>query len=236
MSVPALALRLHGPLQSWGGPTIGDNRPTLSFPTRSGVLGLLAACLGIRRSDGVRLSALARGARVHVRVDARGTPLIDDQTIQNHPEASTTRQTIQSKRTYLCDASFTAVVVPGSAITVAEVEDAVRRPVFAPFLGRRSCVISSPLLLRQVLVPGDPIEAFADLQPGPVELLTQLQTRDRDEAGTDFYLDLPDYPGALRKIPIRDEWKGPLQRQWSERFAVHVRLPPAIAPLTTESV
>jgi CRISPR system Cascade subunit CasD len=235
MSVPAVALRLHGPLQSWGGPTIGDNRPTLPFPTRSGVIGLLAACLGIRRSDLGRMSALACGARVHVRVDAPGTPLVDDQTIQNHPEASPTRQTIQSKRTYLCDASFTAVVAPGAGVPVAELEEAVRKPVFAPFLGRRSCVISTPLFLRQVLLTVDPIEAFSDLEPGPIELLTQLHTRHRDEGGTDFYLDLADYPGALRKIPIRDEWRGPLQRQWSERFAVHVRLPPATTTLTAES-
>lgn len=101
-----VALRLHGPMQAWGGPVVGDGRPTLPFPTRSGVLGIVAACMGILRHENDRLLALAEGTRVHIRVDAPGNPLVDDQTIQGHPEASATRQTIQSKRTYLCDASF----------------------------------------------------------------------------------------------------------------------------------
>ena len=112
-----VALRLHGPLQSWGGAAVGDGRPTLPFPTRSGVLGLVAACMGIRRAESDRLRALAQETRVHIRVDAAGTPIVDDQTIQDNPNASDTRQTIQSKRTYLCDASFVAVVVPGPHVT-----------------------------------------------------------------------------------------------------------------------
>ena len=142
-----VALRLHGPMQAWGGPAIGDNRPTLPFPTRSGVLGLVAACMGILRSENDRLLALADGARVHVRVDASGTPLVDDQTIQDNPNASTTRQTIQSKRTYLCDASFAVVVVPGPQSSMQAIASAALSPVFAPCLGRRACVLSTPLLL-----------------------------------------------------------------------------------------
>ncbi len=225
-----VALRLHGPIQAWGGPCIGDNRPTLPFPTRSGVLGLVAACMGVLRSDNDRLLSIAEGTSVHVRVDAPGTPLVDDQTIQDNPNASTTRQTIQSKRTYLCDASFAAVVVPGLHVSVAEIAQALRFPVFAPFLGRRTCVPSTPLLIADEVTGVDPIALFDKVERGPVELLAQL----RERAGhaehasgrripEDFYLDVSDYPGALRRIPIRDDFAGPLPRQWRERFAVHVR-------------
>jgi CRISPR system Cascade subunit CasD len=238
-----VALRLHGPTQAWGGPVIGDGRPTLPFPTRSGVLGLIAACMGILRRENDRLLALAEGARVHVRVDAGGTPLVDDQTIQDNPNASTTRQTIQSKRTYLCDASFAVVVVPGPNTSVEAIASAALSPVFAPCLGRRTCVLSTPLLIAPEVKGADPIALFDRVERGPKELLKVLDPAPRsasgwgdhaDEAATlprdpehvDFYLDVADHPDALRRIPVRDHFAGPLPRQWRERFAVHVRTHP----------
>ncbi len=233
-----VALRLHGPLQAWGGPVIGDDRPTLPFPTRSGVLGLVAACMGILRNDNERLLALAEGTRVHVRVDAPGTPLVDDQTIQDNPNASTTRQTIQSKRTYLCDASFVAVVVPGPCASIESIAAAALDPVFAPFLGRRTCVLSTPLLIAKEVVGANPVALFDRVERGPKELLEQLEPKrwnvhqesEQDDeqlaVDQDFYLDVPEYPypGGLRRIPLRDHLAGPLPRQWRERFAVHVRV------------
>lgn len=218
-----VALRLHGPLQAWGGPAVGDNRPTLGFPTRSGVLGLIAGCLGVLRRDHERLLSLSRGARVHVRVDSPGTRLVDDQTIQDNPNASKTRQTIQSKRTYLCDASFVAVVVPGSESSVNEIADAVAAPVFAPFLGRRTCVPSTPLLLASEVRGNDPLDLFDEIERGPKELIEQLRGRRLLDEDVDFYIDAEDHPRRLRRVPLRDELSGPLPRQWRERFSVHVR-------------
>jgi CRISPR system Cascade subunit CasD len=224
-----LALRLHGPLQAWGGSVVGDDRPTLGFPTRSGVLGLIAACMGIQRAETPRLIALADGSRVHVRVDAAGEPLVDDQTIQDNPNASETRQTIQSKRTYLCDASFAVVVVPGPAASLDEMADAITRPVFSPFLGRRACVPSSPMLLAPRIEANDPVGLFEDIEAGPPELLDALrkQRRGSSSAFADFYLDVPEHPSTLRRIPVRDHLAGPLPRQFRERFALHVRIPTA---------
>lgn len=232
-SFKGVALRLHGPMQAWGGPVIGDNRPTLPFPTRSGVLGLVAACMGVLRGNSERLIAIADGTRVHIRVDAPGTPLVDDQTIQDNPSASSTRQTIQSKRTYLCDASFVAVVVPGPHVSVGEVARAVQFPVFSPFLGRRTCVPSTPLLIAEEVIGEDPIALFDAIEEGPADLLDQLRAHTPRRYGEeekaprklqDFYLDLPEYPGMLRRIPVRDDLAGPLVRQWRERYAVHVRV------------
>lgn len=216
-----VAIRLHGPLQAWGGPVIGDARPTLPFPTRSGVLGVVAACMGIPRSAHEALRALADGTRVHVRVDSPGTPLVDDQTIQGHPEASDTRQTIQSKRTYLCDASFAAVVIPGPKVTGGAIAAALEAPVFAPFLGRRSCVPSVPLLAAPQVEGGDELALFNEVPPGPSDLLEALSS----EEPLDFYLDLDSHPRALRKLPVRDDLVGPLPRQWRERMVCHVRSP-----------
>jgi len=226
-----VALRLHGPIQAWGGPVVGDDRPTLPFPTRSGVLGLIGACLGIRRSDDARLLALANGARVHIRVDAAGTPLVDDQTIQDNPSASPTRQTIRSKRTYLCDASFAAVVVPPpQGCSLEEIARSIVDPVFAPFLGRKTCVVSSPLLLAPEVRGDDPLDLFQSIPRGPEDLIQQLKLAGGD---VDYYLDMPDHPRRLRRIPLRDHFAGPLSRQWRERTAVHVRLREEEIPRTT---
>jgi len=225
-----VALRLHGPMQAWGGPVIGDARPTLGFPTRSGVLGLVAACMGIRRDEEERLFGLADGTRVHIRVDAAGTSLVDDQTIQDNPNASSTRQTIQSKRTYLCDASFAAVVVPGPRASLSQVAAAARSPAFSPSLGRRTCVLSAPLLISEEVSSETPVGLFDTVERGPTDLLEILANRFGAPRFEDFYLDVADYPGAVRRLRVRDDLAGPLPRQWRERVAVHVRnaIPPTV--------
>ena len=45
-----LLLRLAAPLQSWGADSKFETRKTNREPTKSGVIGLLAAALGLRRS------------------------------------------------------------------------------------------------------------------------------------------------------------------------------------------
>lgn len=64
-----LILRLDGPMQAWGTHTLEDFRPSNVYPTRSGLLGLLAACLGIERSDHIGQAALAASVEFSVRVD-----------------------------------------------------------------------------------------------------------------------------------------------------------------------
>ena len=44
-----LILKLQGPMQAWGPILFEDFRPSHLFPTRSALLGLIGACLGIDR-------------------------------------------------------------------------------------------------------------------------------------------------------------------------------------------
>ena len=64
-----LILRLDGPMQAWGTHTFEDFRPSNLFPTRSGLLGLLGACLGIDRRDHAGLEQLAASVEFTVRAD-----------------------------------------------------------------------------------------------------------------------------------------------------------------------
>ena len=63
-----LLLRLAAPLQSWGMDSKFETRKTNREPTKSGVIGLLAAALGLRRDDAAGLARL-NGLHFAVRAD-----------------------------------------------------------------------------------------------------------------------------------------------------------------------
>ncbi|EAO1481117.1 TPA: type I-E CRISPR-associated protein Cas5/CasD, partial [Salmonella enterica subsp. enterica serovar Java] len=55
-----LVFQLHGPMASWGVDAPGEVRHSHELPSRSALLGLLAAALGIRRDEEERLNAFNR--------------------------------------------------------------------------------------------------------------------------------------------------------------------------------
>ncbi|MFE7277245.1 type I-E CRISPR-associated protein Cas5/CasD [Streptomyces sp. NPDC057623] len=129
-----LALRLAGPLQSWGASSRFTRRTTESAPTKSGVIGLLAAAAGIERGEDARLAALAT-LRFGVRIDQPGTRIRDFHTAHH---GITGKSMPLSERFYLADAVFVAAV-EGDRTLLAELYAALQAPVYPPFLGRRSC-------------------------------------------------------------------------------------------------
>lgn len=73
-----LLLHLSGPLQSWGSDADFEVRSTYRWPTRSGLTGLLACCLGRPRdSDNTDLTELS----YTIRVDRPGQREMDFHTI-----------------------------------------------------------------------------------------------------------------------------------------------------------
>lgn len=77
-----LCFRLFAPLASFGDVAVGERRSSLDAPTRSMVLGLVGACLGIRRDDEDGQAALAYDLGVATRTDAEGGLLVDYHTAQ----------------------------------------------------------------------------------------------------------------------------------------------------------
>ena len=60
-----LLLRLAAPLQAWGDESKFETRRTMPYPTKSGVVGMVAAALGRSRSESVSdLTALGFGVRI----------------------------------------------------------------------------------------------------------------------------------------------------------------------------
>lgn len=138
-----LLLRLAAPLQSWGADSKFETRKTNREPTKSGVLGLVAAALGLRRDDEEGLARLAR-LRFGVRVDREGDLLVDFH-MARHPTVKANAWV--TYRHYLCDAVFLAGLESDDRAWLGEIEAALRRPVYPPFLGRRSCPPTQPLCL-----------------------------------------------------------------------------------------
>lgn len=137
-----LVLRLAAPLQAWGASARFVRRTTESAPTKSGVIGMLAAAQGLDRNDDVGLSRLA-ALRFGVRIDQPGTRVRDFQTAHH---AVTGKSMPLSERFYLADAVFVAAL-EGEGAFLDELRTALRMPVHPLFLGRRSCPPALPVEL-----------------------------------------------------------------------------------------
>lgn len=164
-----LAFRLWGPTASWGTIAVGEQRHTWSRPSRSAVLGLIAAALGYERQDQDAHAALERGLGVAVRVDRAGSPLRDYHTTQSPSQEGKRRwtsrydeirnakslNTILSERAYLIEQSVLVMLwLRPHAMTASLAEIAVRleKPRFAPYLGRKASPLGIPL--KPVMIPG----------------------------------------------------------------------------------
>lgn len=138
-----LLLTLEGPMQSWGTRSRFGVRDTGRAPSKSGVVGLLAAALG--RGRDAPLDDLT-AFRMGVRLDRPGTREVDFQTALDVAKASgAPPDTSMSWRHYLADATFT-VGLEGDRQLLDSFVAALRAPVWALYLGRRGYVPSAPIL------------------------------------------------------------------------------------------
>ena len=154
-----LLLRLAAPLQAWGSDSKFETRKTDREPTKSGVVGLLAAALGLRRDDTEGLARL-NGLRFAVRADQEGSLLVDFHTAKSQDTSYVTY------RHYLQDAVFLAGLESEDEALLRELEAALRHPVYPLYLGRRSCppvgrvfLGISDLPLREALLENAPPDA-----------------------------------------------------------------------------
>lgn len=125
-------MRLAGPLQAWGTRSRFVHRHTEIAPTKSGVIGMLAAARGLRRTDPLTdLLQLSFG----VRIDQPGEIIRDFQVARTLDGRTSMPLTY---RHYLADAAFLAAV-SGNRSLLDGLDHALAHPHFPVFLGRRSC-------------------------------------------------------------------------------------------------
>jgi CRISPR system Cascade subunit CasD len=164
----SLLLRLEGPLQSWGTQGRFGIRDTDREPSKSGVLGLVGAALGMARDDGALLAQL-RSLRMAVRVDREGQLLRDYHTVGGgvfrgephglwslHKRKKESGLTALTERYYLADASFLVALGTDDRALADRVAGALAAPKWPLFLGRRACAPSMPVFVRIVdMTPED---------------------------------------------------------------------------------
>ena len=136
-----LLLRLAAPLQSWGIDSKFDIRRTGREPSKSGVIGLICAALGIKRDDDEMVSQLAT-LRFGVRVDKERHFVRDFHMVK--PKKG---EPYVTNRYYLADAEFLVGFESVDEELLKKIEYALLNPVFPLYLGRRSCPPTGRLCL-----------------------------------------------------------------------------------------
>ena len=122
--MPTLLLKMSGPLQSWGTQSRFRRRDAGHEPSKSGVIGMVAAALGRSRNEPVDDLVSLKFA---VRTDASGTLIRDYQTAKNwakNPKGAVSLST----RMYLSDAVF-VVALEGEREQLETIESALKKPV-----------------------------------------------------------------------------------------------------------
>ncbi|WP_211284139.1 type I-E CRISPR-associated protein Cas5/CasD [Oceanimonas doudoroffii] len=162
-----LVFRLYGPMASWGEAAVGGDRPSGLTPSRSAVLGLLGAALGIKRDDVSRLDALRAEVGIAVKAYSCGSLMRDYHTAQvpsqdrkrtfysRKDELSVEKEklnTVLSSRDYRSDGYWVVAVWlwQESEFTLDMLEAALKKPAFTPYLGRKACPLAVPVTPRLV--------------------------------------------------------------------------------------
>jgi len=200
-----LLLRLSGPLQAWGVQSRFSIRDTGLEPSKSGVVGLLCAALGRRRSAPVDdLAALQMG----IRVDQEGRLAYDFHTAQDVLKASGgIKDTEPSRRYYLADARFLVGLAGDDLALLATLHAALRNPVWPLYLGRKAFVPGEPVWLEDGLKEGtallDALKSYPWLGSDPKRQPDHLRLVLEDESGSEVRPDQPISFAERRFAPRR---------------------------------
>lgn len=143
---PLLILRLEGLMQSWGERARWDNRDTNAFPSKSGIIGLIACAMGLSRGD-TAIRELEQEMTIGVRADRPGIFMTDFQTIKGefvNAKGEYQSKSVISYRQYLFDASF-SVILAAPENVLQSIASALKKPKWQIYLGRKNCVPSRPV-------------------------------------------------------------------------------------------
>lgn len=140
-----LILKTEG-LSAYGLQTFDIHRRANHFPTRSAVIGLLAAALGITRKDQNALYELSENVHIAVQVNNAGEKMMDYHTVQNFrsPMGKIQKGVKPTYREYWCDSEHTFAITTNEVLA-KQLSEAVKAPKFTLFQGRKSCPLTRPL-------------------------------------------------------------------------------------------
>jgi CRISPR system Cascade subunit CasD len=171
-----LLLRLSGAMQSWGVQSHFSIRDTGLEPSKSGVVGLICAALGVPRQDNEALVRLAM-LKMGIRSDQEGVLKKDYHTAKDVLKAGGgIKDTELSNRYYLADAVFLVGLSGEDAVLLQKIHTALRRPVWALYLGRKAFVpgqtvwLADGLKIGMELIPALETYPYLGRKPAPERL------------------------------------------------------------------
>lgn len=223
-----LVFRLYGPMASWGEAAVGGDRPSGLAPSRSAVLGLLGAALGIKRDDASRLDALRASIGIAIKAYSSGGLLRDYHTAQvpsqekkrtfytRKDELGTDKDklnTVLSSRDYRSDGYWVVAVwqQQEGEVTLEALARALTKPAFIPYLGRKACPLAAPV--APLLIEAE-LKAALDSSFPPILGSFEQDRRWLDLGSTVTYLwqGMADDLGAYDGVQSRNVWDEPISR------------------------
>lgn len=211
-----LLLRLAGPMQAWGVQSRFEVRDTGTEPSKSGVVGLVCAALGIDRAEPIPEEI--RSLRMGVRVDRQGEMRRDYQTAVHWSAERRTKKwvperTTLSERYFLADASFLVGLESPDRDLLVRIGEAIDNPRWILCLGRRACPPGRRIRIPDGVRPGGLEDVLAaapweerDLpERDAPELRTVVEVRGDPGDGL-VVLRRPDQPVSFlpRRFAMRD--------------------------------
>lgn len=142
-----LLLKFSGPLQSWGTSSHFETRQTDRYPSKSAVIGMIAASLGYRRDEDQKMKKLNELA-FGVRIDQIGESLRDYHTAQKYKSNGTLERTYVTNRYYLEDAVFIVAIGHDDEQFIEKIKNGLENPYFQPFMGRRSLPLPADFFIE----------------------------------------------------------------------------------------
>lgn len=193
-----LALRLQGPLQSWGHDSQFNRRNTALFPTKSAIAGMCCAALGLSRGSAEEKIALEKFAAVKLICIAvpkkrKGKEVFvkrmqDYHTVQGtvKPDGKPKGDAVLTYRQYLNDAFFYALL-EGDRVFLEEIGNGLQNPVWGIWLGRKACIPSAPVFAGMFESENDAINGL--LKEKSLDAFTHMREVDSFGQGIDSYMD-----------------------------------------------
>lgn len=144
----SLLLKFAGPLQSWGTDSHFETRHTDYYPSKSAVIGMVAAAFGYRRStDCDENIAKLNDLDFAVRIDQQGNLLRDYHIAAKYKSNGDFEKNYVTNRYYIEDAIFLVAIGSDNEKLIDSINDVLRSPYFQSSLGRRSLPPTADFIL-----------------------------------------------------------------------------------------
>lgn len=226
-----LLFHLYGPMAAWGATAVGEYRPSHAVPSRAAIVGLIAGSLGIRRIEEQKHLQLYEDMEMAVAVLRMGVLLRDYHSIQTPSREKTpfltrkaeleasTVNTLLSMRDYRTDAYYRVAIWLSQAATIdlETIKKALNRPVFTPYLGRKSCPLSVPMAPE--IIESASLAHALRAGTHPLDYLINLPTARRRERDILVYHD--EFQDAslapIKTIQMKDRLLSRVRWQFGDR-------------------